>query len=155
MKRFLDSKDLKFETLSNFTHGSFIDKYTQNELYERIGSLCGSGPLGVGRRYRANALDDAIFSMDSKFDILFLQNKSDDNVLGFVIAELGECKREPNVYAVNLICSQSGLGKLLLGACLYCIKFNDDVSDKNASWNWHMRIKTQQGFSCIPSWVLI
>lgn len=61
MKRFLDSKDLKFETLSNFTHGSFIDKYTQNELYERIGSLCGSGPLGVGRRYRANALDDAIF----------------------------------------------------------------------------------------------
>jgi len=146
MKRFLDSKDLKFETLSNFTHGGFIDKYTQNELYERIGSLCGSGPLGVGRRYRANALDDAIFSMDSKFDILFLQNKSDDNVLGFIIAELGECKREPNVYAVNLICSQSGLGKLLLGACLYCIKFNDDVSDKKCILELAHAYKNTAGF---------
>ena len=146
MKRFLDSKDLKFETLSNFTHGGFIDKYTQNELYERIGSLCGSGPLSVGRRYRANALDDAIFSMNSKYDILFLQNKSDDNVLGFVIAELGECAREPNVYAVNLICSQSGLGKLLLGACLYCIKYNDDVSEKKCILELAHAYKNTAGF---------
>ena len=146
MKRFLDSKNLKFETLSNFTHGGFINKYTQNELYERIGSLCGSGPLAVGKRYRANALDDAIFSMNSKFDILFLQNKSDDNVLGFVIAELGECAREPNVYAVNLICSQSGLGKLLLGACLYCIKFNDDVSEKKCILELAHAYKNTPGF---------
>jgi hypothetical protein len=146
MKRFLDSKNLKFETLSNFTRGGFIDKYTQNELYQRIGSLCGTGPLAVGQRYRANALDDAIFSMNSKFDILFLQNKSDDNVLGFVIAELGECKREPNVYAVNLICSQSGLGKLLLGACLYCIKFNDDVSEKKCILELAHAYKNTAGF---------
>ena len=146
MKRFLDSKDLKFETLSNFTRGGFIDKYTQNELYERVGSICGSGPLAVGKRYRANALDDAIFSMDSKFDILFLQNKSDDNVLGFVIAELGECAREPNVYAVNLICSQSGLGKLLLGACLYCIKFNDAVSEKKCILELAHAYKNTAGF---------
>uniref|UniRef100_A0A6C0EYL4 Uncharacterized protein n=1 Tax=viral metagenome TaxID=1070528 RepID=A0A6C0EYL4_9ZZZZ len=146
MKRFLDSKGLIFETLSNFTHGGFINKYTQNELYERIGPLCGSGPLAVGKRYRANALDDAIFSMNSKFDILFLQNKSDDNVLGFVIAELGECAREPNVYAVNLICSQSGLGKLLLGACLYCIKFNDNVSDKKCILELAHAYKNTAGF---------
>ena len=143
MKRFLDSKDLTFETLSNFTHGGFIDKYTQDELYQRVGSICGSD---VGRRYRANALDDAIFSMKSKFDILFLQNKSDDNVLGFVIAELGECAREPNVYAVNLICSQSGLGKLLLGACLYCIKFNDDVSEKKCILELAHAYKNTPGF---------
>jgi len=146
MKKFLDNKDIKFQTLSNFTHGGFIDKYTQNELYERIGSICGSGPLGVGRRYRANALDDAIFSMKSKFDILFLQNKSDDSVLGFIIAELGECAREPNVYAVNLICSQSGLGKLLLGACLYCIKFNDDVSEKKCILELAHAYKNTSGF---------
>ena len=146
MKKFLDSKGIKFETLSNFTHGGFIDKYTQNELYERVGSICGSGPLAVGKRYRANALDDAIFSMDSKFDILFLQNKSDDNVLGFVIAELGECAREPNVYAVNLICSQSGLGKLLLGACLYCIKFNDAVSEKKCILELAHAYKNTAGF---------
>ena len=143
MKRFLDSKDLTFETLSNFTHGGFIDKYTQDELYQRIGSICG---IDVGRRYRAIALDDAIFSMKSKFDILFLQNKNNESVLGFVIAELGECAREPNVYAVNLICSQSGLGKLLLGACLYCIKFNDDVSEKRCILELAHAYKNTPGF---------
>lgn len=115
--------------MSEFTHGGFIDKYTQDKLYQRIGSICGSD---VGRRYRANSLDAAIFSMNPTFDILFLRSKNGDSVLGFVIAELGECAKEPNVYAVNLICSQSGLGKLLLGACLYCIKFNDDVSENDA-----------------------
>jgi hypothetical protein len=143
MKKFLDGKGIKFETLSNFSHGGFIDKYTQDELYQRIGSICGSD---VGRRYRAIALDDAIFSMKSNFDILFLQNKNDDNVLGFVIAELGECAREPKVYAVNLICSQSGLGKLLLGACLYCIKFNDDVSEKKCILELAHAYKNTPGF---------
>jgi hypothetical protein len=143
MKRFLDSKDLKFETLSEFTHGGFIDKYTQDELYQRIGSICG---IDVGRRYRAIALDDAIFSMKSKFDILFLRSKNGDSVLGFVIAELGECAREPNVYAVNLICSQSGLGKLLLGACLYCIKYNDDFSEKKCILELAHAYKNTPGF---------
>jgi hypothetical protein len=143
MKKFLDSKDIKFETLSNFSHGGFIDKYTQDELYQQIGSICG---IDVGRRYRANALDDAIFSMKSNFDILFLQSKNDDSVLGFVIAELGECAREPNVYAVNLICSKSGLGKLLLGACLYCIKFNEDVSEKKCILELAHAYKNTPGF---------
>jgi len=143
MKRFLDSKDIKFETLSEFTHGGFIDKYTQDELYQRIGSICG---IDVGRIYRAIALDDAIFSMKSKFDILFLRSKNGDSVLGFVIAELGECSREPNVYAVNLICSQSGLGKLLLGACLYCIKYNDDVSEKKCILELAHAYKNTPGF---------
>ena len=143
MKKFLDSKDIKFETLSEFTHGGFIDKYTQDELYQRIGSICGSD---VGRRYRANALDAAIFSMNPTFDILFLRSKAGDNVLGFIVAELGECAKEPNVYAVNLICSQSGLGKLLLGACLYCIKFNDDVSEKRCILELAHAYKNTPGF---------
>ena len=143
MKKFLDSKDIKFETLSEFTHGGFIDKYTQDELYQRIGSICGSD---VGRRYRANALDAAIFSMNPTFDILFLRSKAGDNVLGFIVAELGECAKEPNVYAVNLICSQSGLGKLLLGACLYCIKFNDNVSEKRCILELAHAYKNTPGF---------
>lgn len=143
MKKFLDSKDIQFETLSEFTHGGFIDKYTQDELYQRIGSICGSD---VGRRYRANSLDAAIFSMNPTFDILFLRSKTGDNVLGFIIAELGECAKEPNVYAVNLICSQSGLGKLLLGACLYCIKFNDDVSEKRCILELAHAYKNTPGF---------
>ena len=143
MKKFLDSKDIQFETLSEFTHGGFIDKYTQDELYKRIGSICGSD---VGRRYRANALDAAIFSMNPTFDILFLRSKTGDNVLGFIVAELGECAKEPNVYAVNLICSQSGLGKLLLGACLYCIKYNDDVSEKRCILELAHAYKNTPGF---------
>ena len=143
MKKFLDSKDIQFETLSEFTHGGFIDKYTQDELYKRIGSICGSD---VGRRYRANSLDAAIFSMNPTFDILFLRSKAGDNVLGFIVAELGECAKEPNVYAVNLICSQSGLGKLLLGACLYCIKFNDNVSEKRCILELAHAYKNTPGF---------
>ena len=143
MKNFLDSKDIQFETLSEFTHGGFIDKYTQDELYQRIGSICGSD---VGRRYRANSLDAAIFSMNPTFDILFLRSKAGDKILGFIIAELGECAKEPNVYAVNLICSQSGLGKLLLGACLYCIKFNDDVSEKRCILELAHAYKNTPGF---------
>jgi hypothetical protein len=84
--------------------------------------------------------------MNPTFDILFLQNKNDDSVLGFIIAELGECAKEPNVYAVNLICSQSGLGKLLLGACLYCIKFNDDVSEKRCILELAHAYKNTPGF---------
>ena len=143
MKKFLDSKDIQFETLSEFTHGGFIDKYTQDELYQRIGSICGND---VGRRYRANSLDAAIFSMNPTFDILFLRSKAGDNVLGFIVAELGECAKEPNVYAVNLICSQSGLGKLLLGACLYCIKYNDDVSEKRCILELAHAYKNTPGF---------
>ena len=143
MKKFLDSKDIQFETLSEFTHGGFIDKYTQDELYQRIGSICGND---VGRRYRANSLDAAIFSMNPTFDILFLRSKTGDSVLGFIVAELGECAKEPNVYAVNLICSQSGLGKLLLGACLYCIKYNDDVSEKRCILELAHAYKNTPGF---------
>jgi hypothetical protein len=48
-------------------------------------------------------------------------------VLGFIIAELGECKDKPDVYSVNLICTRkvgnaSIKSILLLGAFLYCIK---------------------------------
>jgi hypothetical protein len=48
-------------------------------------------------------------------------------VVGFVIAQYGECETHPNAYAVNLICTRSinGYsikGALLLGAYMYCIK---------------------------------
>jgi len=56
-------------------------------------------------------------------------NKKIKSVLGFLIAEKGECKRLPNAYTVNLICVRSQLkspekpkGSILLGAYLYCIK---------------------------------
>jgi len=47
-----------------------------------------------------------------------------DKVVGFIITELGECKKEPNIVSVNLICARPGTvrGGLLMGAYLYCLK---------------------------------
>lgn len=49
------------------------------------------------------------------------------HVIGFVIAELGECKDKPNVYSINLICTRtvgnaSIKSLVLLGAFEFCIK---------------------------------
>jgi hypothetical protein len=45
-----------------------------------------------------------------------------DQIDGFIIAQLGECKRKPNVWSVALICSKGKVGKLMLGAFMFCIK---------------------------------
>ena len=51
-------------------------------------------------------------------------NNKMDKVVGFIITELGECKKEPNIVSVNLICARPGTvrGGLLMGAYLYCLK---------------------------------
>ena len=53
-----------------------------------------------------------------------LTNNKMDKVVGFIITELGECKKEPNIVSVNLICARPGTirGGLLMGAYLYCLK---------------------------------
>jgi hypothetical protein len=55
------------------------------------------------------------------------QNKL-KKVVGFIIAEFGECKIKSHVWSVNLICAKTNKagfsikGAILLGAFLYCIK---------------------------------
>jgi len=48
-----------------------------------------------------------------------------DSIIGFLIVEKGECKKYPNAYCINLICSKSGIetgiGSLLMGLYLYTI----------------------------------
>jgi hypothetical protein len=78
-------------------------------------------------------------------DILFIKNKR-QKILGFLIAELGACAMRRQTYAVNLICSESGLGKLLLGACLYCIKYNEDVYTKSCILELAHAYKNTPGF---------
>jgi len=57
-------------------------------------------------------------------------------ILGFIIAERGECRKLPNTYSVNLICvhpvkvgsiEYKVKGTILLGAFLYCIKSYDGI----------------------------
>lgn len=66
---------------------------------------------------------------------MFIRQRSKvkmEKVLGFIIVQLGECKKHPFAYAVNLICTRSIYGNslkgaLLLGAYLFCIKQSTNV----------------------------
>ena len=53
-----------------------------------------------------------------------MTNRKIDKVVGFIVTELGECKKEPNAICVKLICVREGTirGGLLMGAYLYCLK---------------------------------
>jgi len=99
-----------------------------------------TGRSAIGRDYGISAVRR--LASNANFDILVAiepstipagytatvsQNKL-NRVVGFIIAELGECRRKPNVWSVNLICTRtikSGStikGIILLGGFLYCIK---------------------------------
>lgn len=132
VKRVLNNKSISFQTLSQFTGGKMFNKYSgkenEDELYRKIGSACGDV---VSSDYIEKSLNEVLDDKPNPYmDILFIKNKR-QKILGFLIAELGACAMRRQTYAVNLICSESGLGKLLLGACLYCIKYNEDVYTKS------------------------
>ena len=61
-----------------------------------------------------------------------------DMVVGFIIAQLGECQLHPHAWAVNLICTRpiisfvngqkySIKGTILMGAYLFCIKLTESA----------------------------
>ena len=44
-------------------------------------------------------------------------------IVGFLIAQRGECPKYPNAYSVNLICArEKGISSMLMGCYMYCIK---------------------------------
>jgi hypothetical protein len=53
-----------------------------------------------------------------------------NNLAGFIVMELGECKKLPDVFSVRLICSNANKGKILMAAALYSIKINKHIRDK-------------------------
>lgn len=128
VKRVLNSKNIMFQTRSQFIATKMFKNYEgkENKLISKIGAMCD---YVVSDNYYEKALDEAIYDYNPYVDILFIKNKK-QKVLGFLTAELGSCAMHPNTYAINLICSESGMGKLLVGACLFCIKYNDDVPTK-------------------------
>lgn len=98
----------------------------------------------IGERYGESAIK-AVIRDGIRFDILIAVNNPSqrrpaantrvasiskiDNVVAFIIAEYGECEMKPDIWSVNLICAGKasnvglkGLGNVLLGAFLYCIK---------------------------------
>lgn len=109
-----------------------------------IHNLASSMCVDIGELYGRQAVERTVKAVaapgtPSKFDILVLidadyetlnlksktalMDQRFDKINGFIVTELGECKSEPDVHSVNLICSNvSGGGAILMGAYLYCIK---------------------------------
>jgi len=123
-------KGVAFLTRSQFTDMKTFQSYLGNsdKLVEKIGYTCENV---VASEYIEEMLNEVLEhdKPNPYMDILFIKN-SKQKILGFLIAELGACRTRPQTYAINLVCSESGLGKLLVGACLYCIKFNENVATK-------------------------
>lgn len=66
----------------------------------------------------------------------FTSTKLDENILGFIIVQKGECNKFNDTYCINLICSSifderaKGMGSILIALYLYCIINNNNVIDK-------------------------
>jgi hypothetical protein len=95
--------------------------------------------MGIDSTYARNALDKAIdlTKNEDKYDILVASTRRIEDltlsfedrmsgIVAFIIVELGECKKYPAAYSINLICTDlntaiSGTGSILMGAFLYTI----------------------------------
>jgi hypothetical protein len=97
----------------------------------------------IGSNYAISAVRRAIdlTTNEKEFDILVASTKIIENVslkmknrlsgiVAFIIVELGECKKYPSGYSINLICTDikprippivKGIGSVLMGAFLYTI----------------------------------
>jgi len=100
----------------------------------------------IGEGYGKHAIDNLKYK---EFDILVAVDPGEiktgrtktvsqhklEHVVGFIIAEYGECKKKPEVWSVNLICTTrtklgySIKGGLLMGAFLYCIKMGSYIPE--------------------------
>ena len=131
IKKAMSSKGVAFQTLGQFKGSKIFQSHNtdakKNKLIEEIGSSCGDV---VSTSYIEDSLNNVLYSDPGPYmDILFIKN-SKQKIMGFLIAELGACAMRPQTFSINLVCSESGIGKLLVGACLYCIKFNENVATK-------------------------
>jgi len=103
---------------------------------------------GVGEKYALNSVRNTIDYKTNKeeFDILFASTKIIEDVslpierrlegvMAFVIVELGECKKYPSSYSINLICTSPkaipGTGSILMGAFLYTILCHPETNNPN------------------------
>jgi len=143
-----------------------------NQVLERFGGLANKicvdsddNPV-IGEDYGVSAIQKVITN-STHFDILIAVNNQErrpprntkvasinkiDNLVGFIIAEYGECKMKPDVWSVNLICAGKagnrglkGIGNVLLGAFLYCIK--------NSNYKQEAVLELASGYTNIPGFL--
>lgn len=104
--------------------------------------------------YAKSAVERAIdlTKNEEKFDILVAStrvledvsipiNRRLEGIVAFVIVELGECKKYPSAYSINLICTNTkkaitGTGSILMGAFLYTILSHPNNSNPTDAINF-------------------
>lgn len=148
--RIASRREIPIETLTAATSISSAKALTKIKMMAL--RVCRGG---VGDAYAQEAVLDGMNENDI-YDILFaiktdtlavLEDTTrmtlppikqiEDSVDAFIVVEKGECRASHNVWCVKLICagknsdvSRRIAGKILLGACLYCIKQSAVVVDK-------------------------
>jgi hypothetical protein len=103
------------------------------QLLAMNATMC-QGQVNIG--YTKGSTHRSIATATSDYDILAIidqdppasiihadKTREINTIVGFIIAQRGECPKYPDAYVVNLICTRvSGISKLLLGGYLYAIK---------------------------------
>jgi hypothetical protein len=151
--RFASRRDIPIERLTAATAATAISSAKALTKIKSLALRVCRG--GVGDVYAQEAVLDGMNENDI-YDILFAIKTDtltdfedtermippsikqiEDSVDAFIVVEKGECKASNNVWCVKLICAGKNpdvrrriAGKILLGACVYCIKQSAAVLDK-------------------------
>ena len=102
-------------------------------LLENASEICRKG---IGEYYLEKTTWNGL-GTSNKFDIAILFNSSDHayiRPLAFIVVELGECRRYPGVWTVNLICGTRdvpGVGGIMMGLYLFTIFHNTSIEQNN------------------------
>ena len=101
-------------------------------LAESASDICRGA---IGEYYLNKTLWNGIGTSNS-FDIAILFRKQTPQTysdpLAFIVVELGECRRYPEVWTVNLICGKiAGIGATMMGLYLFTIFYNDSIHQDN------------------------
>jgi len=135
----IDSQEYDFLTKKSLFRSLPHSVTPSNRQYEDFNKKFMDTLKMICQNTDKNYVEDSLSNISLDYDILVLKRKQQpapvpikwsnnenteliSQIDGFIIAELGECKMKPNVWSVRLICSKGGIGKLLLGAFMYCIK---------------------------------
>lgn len=143
-------KTVGYSTESTNNMKLFIDFLSKN--------ICSD----IGSHYAQRAVERAIdlTNNEQEFDILIASTRIIEDVslpinerlagvVAFIIVELGECKKYPKSYSINLICTDtkidpisrrpktiSGTGSVLMGAFLYTILCHPIINNPNNQINF-------------------
>lgn len=105
-------------------NNEILEHLTKDDLIEQSKACCAGE---IGDIYKVQSFFETLEgpNMD-KFQLLCALDKTNHTLIGFIVAELGECRDLRNTWSVRLICVNNQNKKIsstvLLGALLYAIK---------------------------------